>query len=646
MSKFKNIKFVKSLKMNPSLKRSVLVMISFMFIGIGFIILTKAASLTVDFQAEDGICSGNASKILDGSASGGAAIKFGQACQKDIIVSTTGNDSKDGSSVANAVKTITKAVSLANSPSRIRLMTGTYVETVWIQKNDLTIEPYGNGDVNIIGSIPELINGVSWGTTDHAGVYHYFLPGNNFGGRDEFNSSGNPIYGSDGKQQWSYPNLTTLQDRRTLDHIPGAYVSNDLLSRSDVYVATDTGQPPTTPLYIGKQMATFDIINVNNISINGISGSKLKISYGSTNIKVRNSTNINISNVDINGGMPGIAAFDSSNVSIKNNYVHGTFDPNWTYTDVKDINETHTMEHEGILVRADNKNVSNIVVDSNDVSAYFDGIQFPVLDGLSQVYTIDDSVISNNTIYNLTADGIEADGPYRNMVIKGNIVYDTFTPLSAAVSTVGPSYVYENLFIADHVDRLDPANPDSYGKSTIGPSYSIKLNQYNNEATENMHFYYNTFYFAGNDRGERLTVDSNASVQTKNVTFTNNIFYSYQKGILWGTGRAQDGLDWDGNVFYSADSTFADNYYGWNSLLGDGNSYSSLSSIISGGKMPSQWQGNVEGNPGFNCVADTNASCFRPTASITKPTSLQPVPAGFPERDRLNNRTTIGAFDN
>lgn len=616
-------------------KRSIILLLSFGSIGALIVLAAHASTNSVSLESESGVKSGNVCAQSDLAASGKSLVRFGGVC-KDIFVSTKGNDFNDGSTEALAVKTVTKAVALATGPARIRLMAGTYTETVSIQKNDLTIEPFGNGDVNIIGAIPEFISGVGWSYVQ-PGIYKYTL------NRAEFRPDGNPIYDSNGKQQWSYPDIFQFSNRATVNNLPGVFLLNNFFGVSDVYVATSTGQPPVAPLYIGALRPTIDILNANNIKINGISGSKLQISYGSTNIRVNNSTNISITNVDVNCGMPGISAVDTSNLTIKNNIIHGTFDRTWTYSDVKDKPGTRSMEHEGVLVRANTKNVSNIVVDSNQVSAYFDGIQFTNLDGVN--YTIDDSVISNNVIHDLSADGIEADSPFRNLVVKGNIVYDAYSPYSSAVAYVGPIYVYENLFVANRVDNVDPTNVDYTGMTTIGPSFSIKMN-HGDVATENIHFYNNTFYFEGigNTGGFRKTVDSTPTVQSKNVSFTNNIFYSYNGGILYGTGRAQDNVKWNGNVFYSEKNN-ADNYFAWNSLMGTGNSFPSLSSIVSSGKLPAQWTGNVEGNPNFNCVAPTTNSCFRPSATLTKPSSLQPIPNEYAESNRLNNRTRIGAFE-
>lgn len=402
-----------------------------------------------------------------------------------------------------------------------------------------------------------------------------------------------------------------------------------------MYVATSTGQPPTSPLYVGGTDATIDIYNANNVTIRGISSSKLKVIYGNSNIRIRNGGNIKVDNVDIMGGKSAVMSFDASNVSVTNNRAHGTFGRDWDWADVKERPGTKTMENQAIFIKPLTKDISNIVVDGNDVSGYFNGVNLSAID---DAHYIKDSVISNNLIHDSLDDGIEIDSSYKNLVVKGNTVYDVYSPFSATGGDTGPVDVYENLFIADRTIS------DDFGAITSGPSYSIKMNNDQGNLTKNMHFYNNTFYFAGNSGNLRKTVQTETNKVTSQVSFVNNIFYSYDGGIVRGTGRAQDGVEWDGNLFYS-EKNDPNNYYAWNSLHDTVHSYATLSAIISTGGIPPQWQGNIEGNPSFNCVTPTNASCFRASASITKPTNMQPIPGDFTESGRLNNRTRIGAFE-
>jgi hypothetical protein len=71
-----------SLKKNlPELKNSkvsvVLFAITFAAVGVLLVVLTRAATPTVSFQAESGSRSGNVTQVADATASGGSAIKFG-----------------------------------------------------------------------------------------------------------------------------------------------------------------------------------------------------------------------------------------------------------------------------------------------------------------------------------------------------------------------------------------------------------------------------------------------------------------------------------------------------------------------------------------------------------------------------------------
>ncbi len=611
-------------------ERYVLVLLAFGVIGSLIVLATQAATSSIGLEPESGTQSGNVTTENDSLASGGSYIKFG-AAYTDIFVSPSGNDNNSGATEALAVKTIAKAITKINGNTRIRIKAGTYIEQLTVQnKSNVIIEPFGDGDVVINGAIPEYLNTVSW-TKVQPYIYKRGTAG------DQYKADGsNVIYGSDGQQQWTYDSLLKLQIRGTVNNLPGVFINdNFLLGTTGVYVATPTDQAPTGPLYIGGLDPTLYIKDSNNISINSAGSSKLKFMYGSYNISLKNSTNVTIKDLDITGGKSAVLAFDSSNVTVKNNNLHGTFGRNWDWADVKEGNIFNTMENQAVHIKPITKDINNIVVEGNEISGYFNGVNY----GGTTAFFIDDSVIANNTIYDNIDDGIEIDSQYRRLVIKGNTVHDAYSPFSATAGAEGPVDVYENLFVANR------AVSDDHGAATMGPFYSIKMNNDNTGLVEkNIHFYHNTFYYAGGVSIARRTVDSTPTSTTQGVSFINNIFYSYDGGIIKGTGRASDTIEWDGNVFYSEENV-PYNYYAWNSLFDANHTYSNLDAIISGGAMPSTWQGNAEGNPGFNCVTPANAACFRATASITKPGSLQSIPSGFSESTRLNSRTRIGAFE-
>lgn len=612
-----------------------------MIVGLIFLLVSYASSSPPGIETEDGTASGSVSSFSDANASGGNAVKFGQHPYRDLFVSTTGNDANNGSSQTAPVRTIVKAVQLANDYTRIRVMAGKYTETFRIQKNNLIIEPFGNGDVEVVGAIPEFINGVSNWEYVQPGIYK-----SNLGRTDHVNGEASTIYAGNGDQWWSYNSLFGLLNRITKNNLPGVRIESQLFTGfSDVYVATDDNQPPKAPLYIGGAWPTIDINGANNITIQGIGSSKLKISYGNNNIQIRNSNNVSVKNTEITGGTYGIYAYDSSYLNFKNNTLKGKFGRTWTFTDVK--NYPASMENAAIIVRANTKNISNVITEGNTITGYWAGIYYQSTDNLldpnnPNKYYNQNSVIAGNTMHDIAGPGVETEAYLRNLIVKGNVVYDTGEAFSPAPVRDGPVYVYENLFIAERVGL------DVLGEATSGPGQSIKMNNDHVVPPENIYYYHNTFYYAGNDTNAMKTVHStdNPLIITKKVSFINNIFYSKDGVILRGTGRAQDEIEFDGNIFYSPTPS-AKRYFSWNSFYdqnGTVNNFSSLSDIINGGKMPSQWQGNVEGNPSFNCVDPANTSCFRVGASIARPSSLQPIPSWFPESSRFNSRTTIGAY--
>ena len=67
-----------------------------------------------------------------------------------IYVSTTGNDNNDGSTVDNAVRTIAKALQLAQDSKYIKILEGTYYERDLTISRDIIIE--GEGNVILVGN--------------------------------------------------------------------------------------------------------------------------------------------------------------------------------------------------------------------------------------------------------------------------------------------------------------------------------------------------------------------------------------------------------------------------------------------------------------------------------------------------------------
>ena len=628
-----------TLKMPFITKRSVSLVAGFALVGSLVVFLSSAATLTTSVESENGVKTGNVGIDDDAGASGGKYIRFGQQAYQELFVSTTGNDSKDGKSQANAVKTINKAVQLANGHTRIRIMSGRYLQTVQIQKSNLIIEPFGNGDVDIVGAIPEYVNGVgNWEYVQH-GIYKH-----NLGRSDNVPGGSNTIYNGNGDQWWSYNTIFSLLSRNTKNSLPGVKIENQWLTGfSEVYVATDDNQPPDAPLYIGGGWSTIDLLNVDNVSIQSVANSKLKLSYGNSNVSIRNSSRINIENTEIIGGNYGIYAIDSSHLNFKDNRMKGKFGRTWTYTDVK--NYPASMENAAIIVRATVKDISNVNTEGNTITGYWAGIYYQTFDNMldpnyPNKYFNRNSVIADNTLYD-NGVGLETEAYLENLIVKGNVVYDAGETYSPAPVRGGPVYVYENLFYADRTGY------DVLGEAETKPGGAIKLNNDHVAPVENLHVYHNTLMYTGVDTNAMKTVHSteNPLVLTKNVSFTNNIFYSMQGNLIRGTGRAQDQIEFDGNLFYSPVAS-PKRYFSWNSFYdqnGTAHNFSSLASIISAGKMPSQWQGNAEGNPAFNCIDPANASCFKPTASMSTPSNKQPIPSNFPESARLNSRTRLGA---
>lgn len=610
-------------------KQQILIVFLLAALGMIMLALSIAATPTASIEPETGNMAGNVSIENDPSfASGAGYIKFGQPAYTDMFVSTSGNDFNSGASPALAVRTLARAVQLSGPNTRIRILAGTYIEQVSVKKNNLIIEPYGNGDVTINGAMPDFLSSVDWQYVQ-PGIYKKTI------NRDEYRSDGaNTLYDKDGQQQWTYPDAISFANQGIVSRLPPGIFINS--ADQSVYVSTDTGEPPTAPLYIGGLYPTLFLDGASNITVRSIGNSKLKLMYGSYNVYAKNANNIRVDDVDITGGRSAVLAYDTSNMSVTNSTLRGTFNRDWDWTDVKEGNSYNSMENQAILVRAIDKDMTGIVVDNNDMSGYFNGV---VYDDAMQQHFIDNSVISRNIIHDSSDDGIEIDARYHNLVVKGNTVYDVYSPFSSTGDTTGPVDVYENLFVANRVISY------SHHTSTAGPYYAIKMNNNNtSDIVKNIHFYNNTFYFAGGNTLGRKTVQSNADSLSKNVTFINNIFYSYQGGIIRGTGRPEDNVEWDGNIFYS-EVNVPYNYYAWNAIYDANHTYPSLSAILGAGAMPTQWQGNIEGNPSFNCVVPTNSGCFRPGATITKPASKQQIPTSFSESARLNSRTRIGAFE-
>lgn len=159
--------------------------------------------------------------------------------------------------------------------------------------------------------------------------------------------------------------------------------------------------------------------------------------------------------------------------------------------------------------------------------------------------------VYGNVISGIQDDGVELEcGQSSNIRFHDNILYGVFVGISVGSNQPGPVYIYRNRVSAN---RLHISDPDKGRIHRFG--YALKIGNDWGPGTANISFYHNTFH------AKRLGLWDSETAVWENFVFLNNIFVNEglkdldgarESYLIWNSGLAEKGVQWDGNLFWRA----------------------------------------------------------------------------------------------
>ena len=388
-------------------------------------------------------------------------------------VSTTGNDSNDGSSWATAKRTIENAVLTASSDDTIRVADGIYTENITVNKS-LTIRSE-NGPVNCIVQTPDSGQNVFTVTSDNVSIIGFTVENAN---GCEWDVAG--IY-------LSSANFCVIENVIATNNYYGIWLES---SSSDTIISNTANSNSRFGIYLYSSSSnnlTWNTANLNNCGINLESSSSnnltgnmanlnnscgINIEDSNTNTLTKNTANSNSwsgfaisgsnnylgldtpgsgNTANFNRGY-GIRVSDSGNHFNYNTANSNTGDGDtWTGVGIYLTGNSNTLTHNtvsfnslmGIRVNASTGNsIASNIVSSNPYGIYF---------LYSPGNTLTNNTMSGNTF------NLYVEDPYYNQTTDFNNSIDT-------TNTVEGKPVY---YFYDHSD-------ETYTDNDIGMFWCIK----------------------------------------------------------------------------------------------------------------------------------------------------------------------------
>ena len=585
----------------------------------------------------------------------------------DVHVSTSGDDTTGDGTLALPYQTIEHSLDQALSGDTIRIHTGLYMENLFIDtRNNLTIEPFGDGDVTISGAIKELTQtgqgnwtfvsneiGTAYGNSYAVWRYDYpvgFDHGAAGTSSNAYRLIQNSIADENDDLIWTYPGPNTFAERYIQDkNGRGAY-----FTLASIFYSPEnpTDDPNDYILYVTGSKEALYIFNSTNILLRSVAGSRLKFKDGSRSvIRVQESSDINFDNIDIVGSSNSILMEQTQNSSFTNSFVDGKYSALWTFDNVKTCNEEYvgftpvsggcgviSSSTPGSIVTRSMENalfISNNVDDftfvNNDLSNAHNGAVF--------IGSSDNPMIAENFISNVSDDAIEIDSSITNAEITKNHIYGASVALSGAAHLLGPTYVHGNTFVQDHL-------------SNIGQSIKMVGASFLGGTTKSIHIYHNSFF---RDDTPTATIpmlnmigvgdytccgyDGTDGTTITDMSLFNNIYSTIGSHIVGSTALASNNVQHRSNLFHTANPA-SNSYTNWNSNPLPHTIYGSLADIVTAGAMPVTWTNNREGDPLYQGGPRTSRDYFIldpiSPARVVNGMILEQIPATWPGATQYN----------
>lgn len=362
----------------------------------------------------------------------------------------------------------------------------------------------------------------------------------------------------------AYANHTPILAYDSVDHIKttgDSYYPNGLYCSStgnNITARFPFGvNPNNVSLYVTAYPYSFLYFeDVNRFKITNITF------LHTTCIQMKNGDNFIISGINKTGGTKyGILVeTGSDNLIVKDSYFNKEVPSNWFWGTVKNV----ATREESTAVFMNYVTGSNNVIQDNEVWNYFNGV-------MVQTNSISQSIgtnITGNYFRNIYDDGIEIESYCHDLYIANNDIYDCFVGISLS-PTIGDNCIIEkNQLIANKL--VD------YNADTVWQGEAFKVMGGQTWVNANGGFHATNILIDHNTIvGQGIRTTSARYNIFKNVTITNNIFYSEDDLLLIKTGSSDDNTDYDYNLYWRDDGGDVWTYYNDDfdsssfSLLGD-----------------------------------------------------------------------------
>jgi hypothetical protein len=463
---------------------------------------------------------------------------------------------------------LTAAITAAGSGATIELKQGTYTGAFVISsKTNLTIKPKPGAHVVLTNRDPRFAVANSLWTHDGDGIYSI----------DEV--LGSSIYHMNGDR------ILYAKDADHFAVLIADGIDTALRGETDTQIYLNGANPNQTPLYISDG----DSAVLDATSSPGLTLQKLDIRFGGAQaIDLDGCDDVLVEECTIYGGTTGIRNRNAvgENVTVRRCWLVNHYDRKWWYRDVKG---NSLIEGAGLVIPG-----LNPVMEENIITGWFNGL------ACNAATDTTDCIVRYNLIEDVADDAIEMDGPVIRGEIYENLVLDAFVVFSFAPREVGvpaeDTLIHHNSVQGTRNQKFDRtlgacSGPPDFTGAGCGFASGTKFNP---GAPSDLLFEFNTFVcyqhaFRGAPSGGDYPI---------NVRCFDNVFVTETGPTIRNTGVADDGNDWNRNVYFGPTSNIIQN---WAIAPGTTTNAATLAAAkASAGGVASGWEADgIQADPRF-----------------------------------------------
>lgn len=441
---------------------------------------------------------------------------------RTLYVSPTGDDSKDGLTLANAVKTVQRGADLAQAGDVVLIAPGTYREGVAVPRSGTAAQPIvfrgSAAGVVLDGSLVLPANTV-W-TNQGGGVYRTTLAFD----------TGHIV--SEQGRLFRYDDLALLQGLAA--GAPGGFFFDGGTRQLNLRFP-DNSSPTTHTLNVAQFDAGFTVdsrafVRIENFDIRyygtGDYGKGIYLRYSNDCI-VRNNRFLDL-------GSNGVWAKGGSRHRIEDNDFSDTSIVNWPWPVTKGSHAENNA-----IVFTDDVGRGN-VIRRNRTNGGFNGIG-PCGSAAPAGALTTETDVYRNVLRHHNDDALEPDGYCANVRIFENLISDSHMAISVAPTYPGPTWMVRN--IGYNIGNTRTSQTDGYGSSFL------KVNSGYPERVGPLLMYHNTIYTTAPQTDALYLLDPGV---TSSLRSRNNLYAATQ--YVWEKINSI-GIDADYDLLYTTDGT-------------------------------------------------------------------------------------------